>query len=79
MLDFSDGLKLGTQLYYFIPPIILLFVVPTTFAILYAILFRRILPDKIFNFFLVAVILLGLYVWAAPMETGFYEFFRATF
>lgn len=79
MLDLSDGLKLGTQLYYFIPPILLMIIVPTIFAAIFAVLFRRILPDKIFNFFLVAVILLGLYVWAAPMETGFYEFFRATF
>lgn len=78
MIDFLTGLKLGTELYCFIPPILLLLVVPTVFAIIYAILFRKILPTKLFNFFIKPVVILGLYVWAVPMELGFFEFFRAT-
>jgi len=75
MFDLTEGININ----YFIPPMILLFVVPTVFVLIYAILFRRILPAKIFNFFLAAVLILGLYVWAVPMKLGLFEYFRATF
>lgn len=77
MLDFFDGLKLGTQLYCFIPPLLLLVIVPTTCAMIYVLLFQKILPTKLFNFLLGPVVLFGLYIWAVPMKTGFFEFFRA--
>ncbi|MCM3390442.1 hypothetical protein LG296_20605 (plasmid) [Ureibacillus chungkukjangi] len=79
MADFLDGIKLNAEMNYFIPSLLLLLLVPTIFAIIYAILFRRILPPKIFNFFIVPVVIIGFYVWAVPMEIGFHEYFRATF
>jgi len=75
MIDFFTGLKLGADLLYFIPPLILLIVVP----LIYAGIFRRILPTKIYNFFLGPSVLVGFYIWAFPMKIGFYEFFRAAF
>lgn len=75
MLDISESVNFN----YLIPPLILLLVVPTIFAFIYTVIFRRILPAKIFNFLLGPVVLLGFYVWAVPMEIGFYEYFRATF
>lgn len=79
MLDFSDGLELGTELYYFIPPLLLLIIVPIICATFYALLFKKILPVKLFNFFVGPIVLLGLYIWAIPMKIGFYEFFRSFF
>lgn len=64
---------------YFIAPLILLFVVPFVCAWIYSLIFRNILPNSIYRFFLGPVALLGCYVWAIPMQMGFYEFFRATF
>lgn len=33
------------------------------------------LPKKLFNFLLGPVCLLGLYIWAIPMNGGFHEYF----
>ena len=79
MIDFLTGLKLGADLLYFIPPLIFLIVVPLICALIYAGIFHRILPAKIYNFFLGPSVLVGFYIWAVPMKIGFYEFFRAAF
>lgn len=79
MLDFITELKLAAKLYYFIPPLLLMLIVPTIFVFIYSAIFRKILPTKIFNFFISPVVLLGFYIWAVPMKIGFYEFFRAMF
>ncbi|MER2262352.1 MAG: hypothetical protein ABS934_10075 [Psychrobacillus sp.] len=79
MINLSDGLKIGAQLYPFIPPLILLFIVPIFSFIIFRALFGKILPTKIFKFFIVPVLLLGFYIWAGPMKIGFYEYFRAAF
>lgn len=78
MLDFSTGLKLSIELYPLFFSLLILLIVPTIFVIIYTILFRRILPSKLFDFLIGPIVLLGFYVWAVPMEIGFYEFFRAT-
>jgi len=45
--------------------------------VIYKILLGKILPTKIYNFFLGPIALLGFFIWAIPMKMGFYEFFRA--
>ena len=77
MLDIFTGLSLGVSLLYLIPPIILLVVAMSACMGIYVVLFKKVLPRKIYNFFLGPVALLGFFVWAIPMKTGFYEFFRA--
>lgn len=69
--DISSGL------WFFIPPMILLPVVMIGCAVIYKILLGKILPTKIYNFFLGPIALLGFFIWAIPMNMGFYEFFRA--
>ena len=72
-----SGLSLGGSLLYFIPPILLLPVVMVVCALVYKIIFKNILPTKIYNVFIGPVTLLGFFIWAIPMNMGFYEFFRA--
>lgn len=76
-MNFLDGLSLGANLKYFIPPFLLLLLVPGTCAGIYTIIFKRVLPDSIYKYLLGPVALLGIYIWAVPMNTGFYEFFRS--
>jgi len=76
-MDISSDLSIGTSLWSFIPPIILLVVAMSACTGIYVVLFKKVLPRKIYNFFLGPVALIGFYIWAVPMKTGFYEFFRA--
>lgn len=76
-MDIFSGLSLGGSLLYFIPPMLLLPVVMVVCAIVYKMIFKGILPTKIYNLFIGPVTLLGFYIWAIPMDMGFYEFFRA--
>jgi len=46
-------------------------------AVIYKILLSSILPKKVYNFLLGPIALLGFFIWAIPMNMGFYEFFRA--
>lgn len=78
-MDIFTGLSLGRSLLYFIPPMLLLPVVMIVCAVTYKILLGNILPTKIYKFFLCSITLLGFFIWAIPMNMGFYEFFRAMF
>lgn len=79
MLDIFTGLSIGADLLYFIPPMLLLPVVMVLCVALYRILFVKLLPNKIFNFFIGPIALIGFIIWAIPMNIGFYEFFRSIF
>lgn len=76
MILFTD-LSLGESLLYFVLPMFLLSFVMIACLGIYSSIFRNILPSKIHNFFLGPVALLGFYIWAIPMNMGFYEFFRS--
>ena len=78
-MDISTGLSLGGSLLYFIPPMLLLPVVMIVCAVTYKILLGNILLTKFYNFFLCSITLLSFFIWAIPMNMGFYEFFRAMF
>lgn len=76
-MDIFSGISIGAGLLYFIPPMLLLPLVMVVCVVIYKILFGKILPTKIYNFFIGPVALLGFFVWAIPMNMGYYEFFRA--
>jgi len=76
-MDIFTDISSGGSLLFFIPPLILLPVVMIGCAVIYKILLGKILPTKIYNFFLGPIALLGFFIWAIPMKMGFYEFFRA--
>ena len=76
-MDIFTDISSGGSLLFFIPPLILLPVVMIGCAVIYKILLGKILPTKIYNFFLGPIALLGFFIWAIPMNMGFYEFFRA--
>ena len=78
-MDIFTGLSLGESLLYFIPPLLLLPVVMIGCAVIYKILLGNVLPKKIYNFLLGPITLLGFFIWAIPMNMGFYELFRAMF
>ncbi|MGE7947928.1 hypothetical protein [Lysinibacillus sp. NPDC093688] len=78
-MDIFSGLTIGASLLYFIPPMLLLPVVMVICVAIYRALFGKILPTKVYNFLMGPIALLGFFIWAIPMDMGFYEFFRAMF
>lgn len=76
-MDIFTDISGSGSLWFFIPPLILLPVVMIGCAVIYKILLVNILPKKVYNFFLGPIALLGFFIWAIPMNMGFYEFFRA--
>lgn len=76
-MDIFSGISLSGSLLFLIPPLIILLVVMVVCVAIYKKLFRKILPTKIYNFFIAPIALLGFFIWAIPMNMGFYEFFRA--
>ena len=78
-MDIFSWFPIGVRLLYFIPSMILLIVVPFACVGLYAAIFSKILPYKIYKSLLFPIALLGFFIWAIPMNMGFYEFFRGMF
>ncbi|OOP61754.1 hypothetical protein BWZ43_25685 [Heyndrickxia oleronia] len=56
-------------------PLVLLILCMVSISLIYWLVFRW-LPKLIFNFLLGPIALLGAYIWAFPMNMGFYEFFK---
>jgi len=44
---------------------------------IYRISLGKVLPTKVYKLLLGPIALLGFFIWAIPMDMGFYEFFRA--
>ncbi|WP_291760096.1 hypothetical protein [Lysinibacillus sp. UBA5990] len=76
-MDIFTDISSAGSLWFFIPRMILLPIVMIGCAVIYKILLGKILPTKIYNFLLGPIALLGFFIWAIPMNMGFYEFFRA--
>lgn len=76
-MDIFSDISLGGSLLFFIPPMILLPVVMVVCVAIYKTLFEKILPTKINNFFIGPIALLTFFIWAIPMNMGFYKFIRA--
>lgn len=73
-LNLFEGIEFNSM--QFIGPILILFATIFGIAIIYRLLFIKLLPQQIFNFFIGPVALLGFYIWVVPMKLGFYDFFK---
>lgn len=69
----------GLSVFYIILPVIMLMLVVIGCIVVFASIFEKLLPKKIYKSLLICVTLLGFYIWAIPMDMGFYGFFRAIF
>lgn len=78
-MDIFSWFPIGVRLLYFIPSMILLIVVPFICVGMYAVIFSKILPYKIYKCLLFPIAPLGFLIWAIPMNMGFYDFFRGIF
>lgn len=58
-----------------IGPLIVLIITMFAVTLIYKLLFSW-LPAKLFNFLMGPVALIGMYIWAFPMNLGFHEFFK---
>lgn len=72
-MNIFEDVELNTM--QFIGPIIVLFITMFTTAIVTRLVFSW-LPKKLVNFLLGPSALAGAYIWAIPMNMGFYEFFK---
>lgn len=58
-----------------IGPLIVLIVTLFALALIYKLFFNW-LPRKLYNLLIGPVMLLGVYLWAIPMNMGFHELFK---
>lgn len=72
-MNIFEGVELNTS--QFVWPIIILLVTMFGSALIVRLLFSW-LPSKLLNFLLGPAALFGAYIWAVPMNLGFYEFFK---
>jgi hypothetical protein len=72
-MNIFQGVKFNSM--QFIAPLIILAITMFTTALIFRLLFGW-LPKKLFNFLLGPVAVIGAYIWAIPMNMGFYGFFK---
>ncbi|KGM44798.1 hypothetical protein NP83_09490 [Neobacillus niacini] len=72
-MNVFEGINLNTM--QFIGPIIILFINMILTAFIFNLLFSW-LPKKLYNFLLGPAALFGAYIWAIPMNMGFYDLFK---
>lgn len=72
-LNLFENVELNTM--QIIIPLILLILCMISISLIFWLVFRW-LPKPIFNFSLGPIALLGAYIWAFPMNMGFYELFK---
>ena len=60
----------------FIGPIIIFVITLIIPPLIIKIFFAKFLTEKLYKFLIGAALFLGLYIWAIPMNLGFYEFFK---
>lgn len=58
-----------------IGPLIVLVLTVFAVALIYSLIFSRLLPKRLYNLLLGPVCLLGCYIWAIPMNLGFHAYF----
>ncbi|UOQ43374.1 hypothetical protein MUN89_15800 [Halobacillus salinarum] len=72
-MNIFEGIDFNSMM--FVGPIIVLIATMSAACLVYSIMFSW-LPKQIFNFLLVGVALIGAYIWAIPMNMGFFEYFQ---
>lgn len=73
ILDFLDGVEFNAI--QFVGPIIVLIITMVCIALIYKSLFAW-LPKKLYNALIGPAALFGAYIWAIPMNLGFYTYFQ---
>ena len=73
LLNIFEGVDINAM--QFIGPLIILIVMMFVVGFIYNLFFNW-LPKKVFDPLFVTVLLLVAYLWAVPMNLGFYEFFK---
>jgi hypothetical protein len=72
-MNIFEGAELNTL--QFIWPLMLLIGTMFGTTLIYVLCFKW-LPKRIYNYLIGPAALLGAYIWAVPMNLGFYEFFK---
>ncbi|WP_366160596.1 hypothetical protein ABXS71_16920 [Bacillus infantis] len=72
-MNVFEGAELNTMQFFW--PLLILIGTMFGTTLLYAVLFKW-LPKGLFNLFVGPAALLGAYIWAIPMNLGFYGFFK---
>jgi hypothetical protein len=72
-MNIFEGVNFNLMM--FIGPLIVLTITISGLCLIYKIVFNRV-PKSIDNFLLGGVVLLGGYIWAIPMQLGFFEYFK---
>jgi hypothetical protein len=72
-MNIFQGVKFNSM--QFVAPLIILAVTMLATVFIFRLLFGW-LPKKLFNFLLGPVALVGTYIWAIPMNMGFFELFK---
>ncbi|WP_313890766.1 hypothetical protein [Psychrobacillus sp.] len=72
-MNIFEGVEIDYM--YIIGPLLVLMATMFTVTLIYSLLFKW-LPKSLFNFLIGPVALFGAYLWAFPMNFGFYEFFK---
>lgn len=73
-MNIFEGVELNSM--QIIGPLVMLFISMLATTLLYSLLCKRWLPVKLFNYLIGPVALFGAYIWAFPMNMGFYDFFK---
>ncbi|WP_313890819.1 hypothetical protein [Psychrobacillus sp.] len=73
-MNLFEGLELSFV--QIIVPLVILFLTMFLTAYFIKIVFRRFLVKGLYDVFLGVALLYAFYVWAIPMNLGFYEFFK---
>jgi len=72
-MNIFEGVDFNSMM--FIGPLIVLFTTISGVCLIYSYVFRW-LPKRIFNYLLTPAALIGAYIWAIPMNMGFFEYFK---
>ncbi|MEK5107103.1 hypothetical protein MHI57_10160 [Cytobacillus sp. FSL K6-0129] len=73
-MDIFKGIEFNYM--QFIGPLLILFITMFGLAFIYRFLLFKLLPVKLYNFFIGPIALLGFFIWLIPMELGFHQFFK---
>lgn len=68
-----DGVEFNAM--QFVGPLLVLIVTVFGIGLLYKLLFSW-LPKRLYNALISPLLLIGVYIWAVPMNLGFYTYFQ---
>ncbi|MCP1161238.1 MULTISPECIES: hypothetical protein [Bacillus] len=72
-MNVFEGVELNTAQFFW--PIVILIAMMIGTTLLFHLLFKW-LPRGVYNIFIGLAALFGAYIWAVPLNLGFYELFK---